>query len=269
MVVSKVLRVAFLGNSILYFNDCPRLLESMIGVDDTMELHQDSCLRGGANLGSLLLEGNGMQEKFAGEDKGSQTVEDLLCESSWDYVVMNDYTQNPARAEGRASTVAVLRSYAELFKRHCPKAVPVFLQTAAYRRPTKGSEDLGSVEEFTRRLFEGYQEYVHALKACGMTALIAPVGNAFLAVYHENREMWSKLFYVDDLHPSPHGSFLEACVLHWTITGRGPPVRILDDVPSLWSRARYMQRPAFTCPLPTKDEAEYLMGVAARLFSLA
>jgi len=165
-------RVAFLGNSILYFNDCPRLLQHMMGSDSMI---QESCLRGGASLSSLWNKGNGMRNMFRCPnsrivrnrknkensnsddeeeeyeyDIGAPTVKELLSdERGWDFVVMNDYTQGPARTTTRQESVQVLeQKYAPLLKT-CD-CVPVFLQTAAYRlESTKGAEDLGSTRNFT------------------------------------------------------------------------------------------------------------------------
>jgi hypothetical protein len=83
-VKQQKISLAFLGNSMLYFNDCPRLVERLLlvllptaakttggGVDDNDDddvtvfvVHQDSCLRGGATLSSLWTQGNGMLKKF-------------------------------------------------------------------------------------------------------------------------------------------------------------------------------------------------------------
>jgi len=51
-----VVRVAMVGNSMMYYNDLPRLLEAMSGG----RLQQDSCLHGDASLESHLVYGNGM-----------------------------------------------------------------------------------------------------------------------------------------------------------------------------------------------------------------
>ena len=120
-------RVAFLGNSILYFNDCPRLLQHMMGSDSMI---QESCLRGGASLSSLWNKGNGMRNMFRCPnsrivrnrknkensnsddeeeeyeyDIGAPAVKELLSdERGWDFVVMNDYTQGqalPVRQHGK------------------------------------------------------------------------------------------------------------------------------------------------------------------------
>lgn len=52
--------VAFIGNSMLYYNDMPRLLHRLTH----NRMHQDSCLHGDASLESILETGNGMYGKF-------------------------------------------------------------------------------------------------------------------------------------------------------------------------------------------------------------
>jgi hypothetical protein len=56
--------VAFLGNSMFYFNDFPRFLETM----SEGSVIQDSCLHGGASIGSLIVEGNAMHPQFRTEN---------------------------------------------------------------------------------------------------------------------------------------------------------------------------------------------------------
>lgn len=49
-------RVAFVGNSMQYYNDFPRFMESLSGGT----IQQNSCLHGDANLRTILIWGNGM-----------------------------------------------------------------------------------------------------------------------------------------------------------------------------------------------------------------
>lgn len=87
-------RVAFIGNSMMYFNDCPRFLSQL----SKGEIIQDSCLRGGSSLISIYAKGNGMLEKFRSQnamkddgtyDIGASSVSELLNQNSWDFVIMN------------------------------------------------------------------------------------------------------------------------------------------------------------------------------------
>ena len=50
------LHVAFIGNSMMYYNDLPRLMESI----SSGHITQNSCLHGDANLRNILITGNGM-----------------------------------------------------------------------------------------------------------------------------------------------------------------------------------------------------------------
>ena len=53
-------RVAFMGNSMQYYNDLPRFLEAL----SENHITQNSCLHGDANLVNLLETGNGMYDKW-------------------------------------------------------------------------------------------------------------------------------------------------------------------------------------------------------------
>lgn len=60
--------VAFIGNSMQYYNDLPRFMEAL----SDHHLSQDSCLHGDATLQSILLTGNGMYAIWG--DSGSARV---------------------------------------------------------------------------------------------------------------------------------------------------------------------------------------------------
>ena len=207
--------IALMGNSLLYYNDVPRLLEAFGGSDlfDQGVVEQDSCLRGGVDLRELLARGNGMDEKFGEEDPGAPDVASLLSRH-WDYVVMNDYTQAPAnpnpnpgpkpepnpdhrdhvvmnhctqapaRAASRRASIDVLVHQIAPMLRRCG-GTPILLETWAYLFPSKGSDDLGDHAEFSARLQQGYREYAAALARAlpkEMAPRIAKVGTAFVAV---------------------------------------------------------------------------------------
>ena len=257
------IRFAFLGNSIIYFNDCPRLLEHMLKTRFD-RVRQDSCLRGGASLPSLWNDGNGMRTRFGSSenakhedgtvDTGAATVQALLApdQSTWDYVILNDYTQAPARTETRLETIQALD---HLYGPLLASTIPILLQTAAYREIVNGSDDLGTIIEFTTSLKQGYGEYANTLRKYADDVRVAPVGDAFLCVHRHNFNLWRKLFHVDDYHPSPHGTWLEACVLYCTMVREAPP----PFQPEWFNTARYMQPPQEEkLPLPSLEDAEEL-----------
>jgi hypothetical protein len=271
-------RVAFLGNSMLYFNDCPRLFEQMLMTRYVnKKVRQDSCLRGGASLVSLWEKGNGMGTKFATPpaalpnsneyDIGALTVQALLSEGT-NVVVLNDHTKSPARTKTRQSALAILREkYLPLFKQqqqnNCNLLV-IFIQTPAYRFPNMlNTEDLGDFDEYTDRLAEGYREYMQLIKQDNqLDCRVAPVGEAFRWLRRENSKLWEKLYSWDNFHPSPHGTWLQACVLYCTLIREAPPMY----QPTWWDQSRYMQPPdQDPLPRPTLAEAEELRQVAWRV----
>ena len=261
-----VVRIAFIGNSVLYYNDTPRLLEALAAPQRAIE--HGACVRGGASLSSLWKQGGGS----SGGSSALQSAPSVkaLLSARWAFAVLNDYTQGPARAETRdASVEALTKRYAPLLE--AAGATPVVLQTWAYRACAKGSDDLGDAAAFTARLREGTAVYATALARVLPTRLcprVAPVGDAFLVVHDERPELWHNLFQADDYHPSPSGSFLQACVLHCTLFGIAPEehVACTEDANAIWSRARIME-PHDQPPLPrsTAQERAYLLRVAQRV----
>lgn len=339
-------RVAFVGNSMFYFNDFPRLFEAMAnaninsgGSEEVPQVQQDSCLHGGASLPSILIEGNSMYPQFKtdnailGQDEdgniiydyGACTVPQLLVgyderiydpgyaqpineeeefhknynpcredpaylkyaintfggdqehNTTWDYIILNDNTRNPARSKTRAHTLQTLEQfYVPWFLES--GATPVFLWTHAYANEmvavnlTGGMED---VANFTSLTYVGYQAYVNLLKLYlpqpQQYPRIAPVGLAFLTVYEENYELWKTLFHAaDHLHASPSGTFLQGCIVYHTLFGRMPyrdwVIRSDDNMPTLWQGARMMQHAwEPPNPFPAQETAEYLYRVAERI----
>lgn len=289
----RLLRVAFIGNSYIYFNDVPRLFQEMCGGESAV--HVQDCLRGGASWASILREGNGMTEKFAvpnakradgSYDVGAPTVQDLLAvPDGWNFVVMNTYSQEAAITgpDGRERGFAALAQLAPMLRD--AGAVPVLLVTPAYRAHAYGSERLGSWDDFRQKQSEGYELYrnrlaellatdsppLKKLKADGdasgksqqLVPLIADVNAAFALVKTEREELWSELYVDDHIHPSTMGSYLESCSIYCTIFGCEPP----DDsaLPSqseiLWTRTRRKCVGRF----PSRDEMIYLRDVALRV----
>lgn len=271
------IRIAFCGNSMQYFNDCPRLVQQMIetAFPSSVRILQDSCLRGGATLSSLFQNGNGMSEKFGlvDDDIGQPTVSHLFRlpsvlssssnsdSSSWDFVVLNDHTQAPAREETAQDSKKVLaESYVPLLN----GARPILIQTPAYRKAgIKDSEDLGDFESMTQRLREGLHSYLTVLPK---HARIAPVGEAYRLIRQRNVKLWKLLYSWDHFHPSPYGTWLQACVIFCVCFGRRPP----NYNAQWWERSRYMQPPDEPpLPRPTDEEAQQLLLIACEVTGVA
>ena len=323
--------VAFLGNSMFYFNDFPNFFQTIAGKCKKF-VYQNSCLHGGASIPSLLQEGNGMWPLLMTEaailgrdsnnntiyDYGACTIEQLLlgndarlkdlgyavpvnssepnqnpCRKdlaylsytlqtyssntpkNWDFVLINDNTRNPSRARTRAHSLQIL----ELF--HLPwfrmtGATPVFLWTQAYQSNTTAERNMTGLEDianFTSLTYVGLKAYVNMLKyqlPASQKPRIAPVGLAFLMVYEERPDIWKRLFHCDNIHASPSGTFLQGCIIFYTLFGRMPDREQLvlptDEMPSLWKSARMMQHPwEPPNPFPDYEMAAYLYRIAERI----
>jgi hypothetical protein len=216
-----MLSFAYLGNSFIYFNDLPQCLAD---INPSIE-STSHCLKGGGSLTSLASQGS---SDSLSTNTPYPTVNELFAPpNKYDYVVINDFSQGPARPETRSRTLDILKSdYIPLFQES--GCTPVLISTWAYRAHTKGSDDLGDVPTMTQSLTEGYLVYRAALdEALPKPSIIAPVGLAFQLVWSENKELWLSMFMDDDFHPSPIGTQLIARVIHAVVfrrkseTGKG------------------------------------------------
>jgi len=219
--------------------------------------------------------------------------------AAWDYVIINDHTQAPVRELNKTESIRTFQEkYIPLLDRHNQNATVILLMTAAYKSDAKNSSDLGGFDNFTKSLVEGYAEYATLFSSSNHDVRIAPLGLAYQYIKEHNNNTnrshheeqgaanettttafdasspssaavvsWEALYAPDDFHPSPHGTYLEACLLYCTITGQEPP----DYQVGWWSTARYMQPPNVKppMPLPTAKEADYLRRVASHLCNIA
>jgi hypothetical protein len=172
------LQIVYFGNSILYVNDCPTVLQNMIQAaasataattsneseynnNDIVNLQQEQCLIGGATLTSLWEDRTCkvLVDYVDGEDT-TEDGDDIATfkngiQHNWDYIIMNDQTQSPAREYSREfSTYSIRTRYVPLLllnKDYINKpTIPIIIQTAAYRiENIQYSTDLGSFDEFT------------------------------------------------------------------------------------------------------------------------
>ena len=195
---------------------------------------------------------------------------------SWDIVLINDNTRDPARASTRAHSEAFLEQFwVPLLQQTA--ATPVFLLTQAYTFNSSSDRNmtgLDDVANFTSLTYAGLKAYVELLKPHlpeSQQPRIAPVGLGYLMIYEERRDdLWPKLFHnADHLHASPLGSFLQACIVHHTLfDGRMPDYDFVvrKNPASLWKTARMMQHAwEPPNPFPTQEEAAYLYSVAERI----
>ena len=191
---------------------------------------------------------------------------------SWDFVVITDQSKTMAFEDTRADALAAFNyTYAPILKKK--HISPIILQPHAYMSSGANATGLDDLATFTALIMEGAQVYKNFLnKRTGMfsTARIAPVGNAFLAIYEESpTDLWPKLFLDDGIHPSAYGTFVYGCVIYATMTGYMPKYKrvVINDMESsvLFSTARRLQASSSTAGFPTKSEAATLYKIAKKV----
>jgi hypothetical protein len=208
----------------------------------------------------------------------------------WDYLVLSDKTKGAVSVDGFESKYEALESiYVPLLEK--TKATPIFLVTAGYWNhrddscneqqeqendgcSSNGENNQNSYEKvpyWTALTYAGYAkyaEYIYQFLPWSQKPKLLEVGIAYLVVYEEDPDLWPALFWVDHKHPSPHGSFLQSCLLHSLVYGHAPrrSTVIRSNMTTLWDGTRTLMYPRDeVVPFPTTAEAEYLLDVCKRV----
>jgi hypothetical protein len=184
----KPLRVLFIGNSYTYFN----------GGLGTLVQSLASAVKGGRAF------------EFVEVTKGGQTLEGhwndgkalaQIRKGGWDYVVLQEHSLRPLLDREKMYT------YARKFDAEIRKAgaKTVFFETWARKNRPEMQSGLD-------RAYSGIAREV--------TATLAPAGLAWQAALKDKPGF---ALHIGDLsHPTPAGSYLNACVIYETLFGRSP-----------------------------------------------
>ncbi len=190
------LRVLFIGNSYTYFNNLPEMLAKLAEAG-----HQKKIIYAMVAPGGLRLK-----------DHWTRTeTRTALSTGKWDYVVLQDQstlgTNYYFEGKPRIPTDELFHPYAMDFAKAIKdaNAIPVFYLTWARKK----------VPEDQSALNAAYMRATRETKS-----ILAPAGLAWAAV--EENDPAINLFYKDGSHPSPAGTYLNACVFYATIFGRSP-----------------------------------------------
>jgi len=194
------MQVLFIGNSFTYFNDMPYTFLNMARTVDP-DARVESLAYGGYTLAQYADETT---------EVGKLAISKIVS-YEWDYVVLQEQSLLPC-----VDPDAFLASVEKLCAIVSQIGAKVILfETWAYE---EGSEKLRSTglsyEEMNTRLQEAYRR---AAEKNG--AVVAPVGELFEQV-HRSEHITHLLNSNDHYHPSTSGSYLAACAIFRTVTGR-------------------------------------------------
>jgi hypothetical protein len=237
------LEVLFIGNSYIYYNNLPDILEGIARSVGDVSIAAQHHTHGGHMLYEHLEDGH-IQAYLDSNDPRSRP---------WDYVILQEQSTLGARIQqARAGLVgnpddefntgvkgmrALLESHGHgimLYMTWAKKAFPEQIDqlAAAY-------DDMGDRYD----------------------ADVAPVGIAFAQVSEERSDI--ELYLQDGSHPSPAGSYLAACVFYAELTGQSAlgASRVITGAP--WNGSDIIESgtPVTLVELP-EETAAYLQQMA-------
>ena len=212
------MRLAWVGNSFVYFNDLPAMVAAMLTAAVAGDV---KCVEHGQ-----VTPGG---QRFAGHAQDSK-VHELLDGSSWDVVVLQDNSGVPGGADDAMLSASLTALSDSLLPRIPPACRAIIYGTWGHRKGSVYETQRGAYPDFVtmqRLTTSGCERYAHLLAAergvaDDLSSTLAPVGDAFLMLYEEevaagrdpidDDSLFSRLFAPDKFHPSRLGSFLAACV---------------------------------------------------------
>jgi len=197
--------VLFIGNSFVYYNDLPAMVQQISGG----ELVCGSVTKGGA-----------FAHQYADPDHElGARVRQTLQSGKWDCVVLQDQSCNPAKDPADCLTaMAVLSALTGDAQRF-------FYQTWAYRDGSKKLHSSGMDYE----TMYGKLKQTYAAAALENNGTLVPVGDGFRQVKLQHPQI--DLYNADNFHPSPAGTYLAACIFCGMLMGAD--AETLSDIPEL------------------------------------
>ena len=187
-VQAPPLRILFVGNSLTYFNEMPRLFSTLAAAG----LHRRVVV-GLVSLGSAS-----PYVLWTFTD-----VTQVMAAMPWDAIVVQ---MKPRSGNTRANFERYARLFTQAATAHHARTV-LWTEYA-------GLNTAGDVQATIDT------SLASAARTAGAT--VAPVSAAWAAVRQANDATWRALYYSDDVHPSALGSYLLSLVMYRTLTGHSP-----------------------------------------------
>lgn len=195
------LRVLFIGNSLTYSADLPRMIQGLArsdGVDLVYEQHTP----GGRRLADHAADPAALA---------------LLDRRGWDVVVLQEQSEWPALPDARvrAETDPAAAALAARARAASPGVRLLFYETPAHRDGDAAvAPEAATYAGMQRRIDRTYRRLAGDLRGT-----LVPAGEAWSVARSEQPEID---LYADAVHPGRAGAYLIACVFHASLFGRTP-----------------------------------------------
>jgi hypothetical protein len=180
------LHILFIGNSLTYVNDLPKMVSELAKAGGQRPLVYDRETPGGCTLEKHWKDGKALAKIQA---------------RKWDYVVLQEYSTGPLLK--RDSMFDYGKKFDAEIKKQGTKTL--LYMTWAYQ---------GRLED-QPAISKAYMDLAADLKA-----EIAPVGNAWEAAILADKKL--VLHQNDKKHPTATGTYLAACVFYATVYDKSP-----------------------------------------------
>jgi hypothetical protein len=207
-VGNKKLRVLFVGNSLTFVNDLPKLT-GVLAQDRGSVLEYEMHAPGGYT--------------FAQHARDPRLLA-LIKKGGWDFVVLQDQSLVPAYPRAKTEVFPYAQKLSALVRAANPLAQIAFYQTMAKkngdRKNLRDFPEMGTYAGLQKKLNEAYLHMARENRG-----VLVPVGEAWQKMRSEHP---SVDLYTDGVHPSLAGSYLAACVFYSvlfedTLAGLKPP----------------------------------------------
>lgn len=187
-------RVLIIGNSYTFYNDLPNVLQAL-STKSKCPLSVESYTAGAMSLRGFL------------DDPQHAKARQLVESGNYDWLILQDQSQTPAYKP--EETMDSVRRWTAIAKKNNTK-VMLFLTWAHASNDGGKISPLVAMQELTSTTY--------CKAAVDNKVKVAPVGEAWARWYKKYPE---KALHLDDMsHPNPAGTYLAACVIHASISGK-------------------------------------------------
>jgi hypothetical protein len=190
------LHVLFIGNSFIYFNNMPRMVEAISVSVAGPYIKTEMVAIGGARLEDLWKQGSALT---------------AIRKQHWDYVVMNEQSAlggGIVNGEKRVGDPATFFKYAEMFDTEIRKAGAKTVIMMTWKDKT----DPDRIQNELNKTFVEFRK-THG-------TILAPVSTSWALTMKTASEI--DPYFPDNHHPSKEGSYLIACTVYATLTSQSP-----------------------------------------------